>query len=168
MHEPMASSLVTLDIDRSVATLTMDDGKRNALSLTQLLNCAECLVCLLSVSGKNAFVAAISHGFVSLHFWVPRRLAEPSPMGHFWARACQELVESLNSRLFGPFSAAAGTCPVAFLSSGAPATLSRLDPHPTQTGLGLAPGSLQAPVGPGGIGTGMRCPLLVRVRAVLH
>jgi len=28
----MASSLVTLDIDRSVATLTMDDGKRNALS----------------------------------------------------------------------------------------------------------------------------------------
>ena len=28
----MASSLVTLDIDGSVATLTMDDGKRNALS----------------------------------------------------------------------------------------------------------------------------------------
>jgi enoyl-CoA hydratase len=28
----MASSLVTLEFDRSVATLTMDDGKRNALS----------------------------------------------------------------------------------------------------------------------------------------
>ncbi|MBT8470691.1 MAG: crotonase/enoyl-CoA hydratase family protein [Deltaproteobacteria bacterium] len=28
----MTGSLVTLDIDRSVATLTMDDGKRNALS----------------------------------------------------------------------------------------------------------------------------------------
>lgn len=28
----MGTSLVTLDIDRSVATLTMDDGKRNALS----------------------------------------------------------------------------------------------------------------------------------------
>ncbi len=28
----MANSLVTLEIDRSVATLTMDDGKRNALS----------------------------------------------------------------------------------------------------------------------------------------
>jgi enoyl-CoA hydratase len=28
----MANSLVTLDIDQSVATLTMDDGKRNALS----------------------------------------------------------------------------------------------------------------------------------------
>ena len=28
----MANSLVTLDIDGSVATLTMDDGKRNALS----------------------------------------------------------------------------------------------------------------------------------------
>ena len=32
MRERMANSLVTLDIDRSVATLTMDDGKRNALS----------------------------------------------------------------------------------------------------------------------------------------
>lgn len=32
----MASSLVTLDIDRSVATLTMDDGKRNALSPAML------------------------------------------------------------------------------------------------------------------------------------
>ena len=31
MRERMASSLVTLEIDRSVATLTMDDGKRNAL-----------------------------------------------------------------------------------------------------------------------------------------
>ena len=32
MRERMASSLVTLEINRSVATLTMDDGKRNALS----------------------------------------------------------------------------------------------------------------------------------------
>ena len=32
MRGRMANSLVTLDIDRSVATLTMDDGKRNALS----------------------------------------------------------------------------------------------------------------------------------------
>lgn len=32
MPDRMASSLVTLDIDQSVATLTMDDGKRNALS----------------------------------------------------------------------------------------------------------------------------------------
>jgi enoyl-CoA hydratase len=32
----MANSLVTLDIDRSVATLTMDDGKRNALSPAML------------------------------------------------------------------------------------------------------------------------------------
>jgi len=32
MRDRMASSLVTLDIDRSVATLAMDDGKRNALS----------------------------------------------------------------------------------------------------------------------------------------
>ncbi|MGD8824781.1 MAG: crotonase/enoyl-CoA hydratase family protein [Myxococcales bacterium] len=32
----MASSLVTLDIDRSVAMLTMDDGKRNALSPAML------------------------------------------------------------------------------------------------------------------------------------
>jgi len=32
MRERMTSSLVTLDIDRSIATLTMDDGKRNALS----------------------------------------------------------------------------------------------------------------------------------------
>ena len=30
--QSMTGSLVTLDIDRSVATLTMDDGKRNALS----------------------------------------------------------------------------------------------------------------------------------------
>jgi hypothetical protein len=29
--------------------------------LTQLLNCAERLICLLSVSGKKAFVAAISY-----------------------------------------------------------------------------------------------------------
>jgi len=32
MAERMPNSLVTLDIDHSVATLTMDDGKRNALS----------------------------------------------------------------------------------------------------------------------------------------
>ena len=32
MPKPMASPLVTFEIDRSVATLTMDDGKRNALS----------------------------------------------------------------------------------------------------------------------------------------
>jgi alkylation response protein AidB-like acyl-CoA dehydrogenase len=33
---------------------------RGPIELTQLLNCAERLVCLLSVSGKKAFVAAIS------------------------------------------------------------------------------------------------------------
>jgi enoyl-CoA hydratase len=32
MRDPMAGSLVNLEIDGSVATLTMDDGKRNALS----------------------------------------------------------------------------------------------------------------------------------------
>ncbi len=32
MPTPMATPLVTLDINRSVATLSMDDGKRNALS----------------------------------------------------------------------------------------------------------------------------------------
>jgi hypothetical protein len=32
MRDRMAGSLVTLDMDCSVATLTMDDGKRNALS----------------------------------------------------------------------------------------------------------------------------------------
>ena len=32
MANPMATPLVTLDINRSVATLSMDDGKRNALS----------------------------------------------------------------------------------------------------------------------------------------
>jgi len=32
----------------------------HAEPITQLLNCAESLICLLSVSGKKAFVAAIS------------------------------------------------------------------------------------------------------------
>ena len=32
MRNPMASSLVTFEIEHSIATLTMDDGKRNALS----------------------------------------------------------------------------------------------------------------------------------------
>lgn len=36
MRDRMARSLVTLDIDGSVATLTMDDGKRNALSPAML------------------------------------------------------------------------------------------------------------------------------------
>lgn len=36
MRSRMTGSLVKLDIDRSVATLTMDDGKRNALSPTML------------------------------------------------------------------------------------------------------------------------------------
>lgn len=32
MRDPMASSLVTFELEHSIATLTMDDGKRNALS----------------------------------------------------------------------------------------------------------------------------------------
>jgi hypothetical protein len=35
-------------------------GPVNRIGLAQLLNCAERLICLLSVSGKKAFVAAVS------------------------------------------------------------------------------------------------------------
>ena len=64
MRNPMASSLVTFEIEHSIATLTMDDGKRNALSpamfdeLYEALERAEREDAAVVITGREGVLSA--------------------------------------------------------------------------------------------------------------